>query len=708
MIRGMIRNNWHAALVLVALAALVVVSTVPASAEGESPWTPKDIWKLKRVGDNQVSPDGKWIAYVVSVTDYEENSGNSDIWIISSEGGEPKRLTTSPKSDNHPRWSPCGTKIAFLSGREGSRQVYIIPVNGGEAMRVTDFPGGVGELEWLPDGSGFIFTGRVYPDCPDLDCVKERDEAKEERKVSAIVHRTLMYRHWDTYEDGKAQHIFRVGVEGGDPVDLTPGLEFDALTYWLASAGRDFDISPDGSTVYFAGKQEKDQAVSYNEEIWAVSTAGGEIRQITSNPAADSHPRISPSGKYLAWRATRRPGYESDRYELMVMALPSGELVSLTAGFDRSVGAFFWSHDGKKLFFQIEDTSDINLMSVPAKGGKISTVIGRENSGRGYHLGVDPGPKDKFFTYLYRTMEHYYEIFRCDSKGKKVRKLTGVNDEVYAEHHFPTAEEVWFDGAGGTKIHGFLIKPMNFDPTKKYPMLVRIHGGPQQMFGFAYRTEFAMFSGADYAVFFCNPRGSTGYGQEICDGINYDWGGKVIQDIRNGVRHVLENNEWIDPAAVGAWGGSFGGFVCNWFQGHNEDGMFSVLVSHAGEADQWSSYGSTEELWFPEWEFGGTPWDTPELTDELSPIRYANNFSTPHLIIHGELDYRVPITGGEQMFTALQRLGVPSKMIRYPDEDHWILQPHNARFWYASILDWFEQWLRRDGEEMPIEDFEDL
>ncbi|HSG28977.1 MAG TPA: S9 family peptidase, partial [Candidatus Krumholzibacterium sp.] len=495
---------------------------------------------------------------------------------------------------------------------------------------------------------------------------------------------------------------------GGDPVDLTPDLEFDALTYWLASAGRDFDISPDGSMIYFSGKQDRDQAVSYNEEIWSVPVAGGEVRLVSGDPAAESHPRVSPDGRKLAWRGTRRPGYEADRYELIVMDIASGEKTSLTPDFDRSVGSFFWSSDGKKIFFEAEDRSDLNLFSVSVKGGRVSTVIGREKAGKGYHSGVQAGPGDKFFTYLYRPMEHYYEIFRCDGKGSSPEKLSGVNDGLYAEYHFPSAEEIWYEGAEGAKVHGFLVKPKDFDPARKYPMLVRIHGGPQQMFGYAFRNEYAIFSGADYAVFFCNPRGSTGYGQEFCDGINYDWGGKVIEDIKKGVRYVTDNYSWVDADTVGGWGGSFGGFVCNWLQGHNEDGMFSVLVSHAGEVEQWCSWGSTEELWFPEWEFGGPPWEVPELSDKLSPIRYAKNFSTPHLIIHGELDYRVPLTGGETMFSALQRLGVPSKMIRYPDENHWILQPQNARFWYASILDWFEQWLRRGGEERPIEGFEDL
>ncbi|UCF06491.1 MAG: S9 family peptidase [bacterium] len=692
-------------IVIALMAAVCIVAGAAVQAAGKKPWTPDELAKLKRVADPQLSPDGRWIAYVVTVIDFEEDRGNSDIWLIPSEGGKPRRMTTSEKSDNHPRWSPDGTKLALLSSRDGEQQIYLLPVDGGEAKKLTDFPGGVGDMMWSHDGSGFIFTGRVYPDCPDLDCVTERDEEKEKEKVTALVHKHLLYRHWDSYEDGKVDHLFYIPAEGGEPRDLTPGLEYDALTYWLASAGRDFDLTPDGSVLYFSGKQDEDQAVSYNEEIWRVPLSGGEVERVTSNPAADGYPRISPDGKFLAYRATRRPGYESDRYELMIMKLPGGEPKSLTPDFDRSVGTLFWSHNGKDIFFGAEDRGDVNLFKVSVKGGEPKVIVGGDGpSGHGYHFNIQAGPKDKFFIYRYRPMTHYYEIFRCNSKGKDVRQLTFENRETYETFHFPDGEEIWFKGAENADVHGFLIKPIDFDPGKRYPMMVRVHGGPQQMFGYAWRPEYSIFSGAGYAVFFCNPRGSTGYGQLFTDQIRGDWGGKVIEDIVSGVRYVLDHYDWIDPKGIGAWGGSYGGFVCNWLQGHNEDGLFSVLVSHAGEADQWSSYGSTEELWFPEWELLGAPWENPGLYDELSPIRYAENFSTPHLIIHGELDFRVPITGGEQMFTALQRLGVPSKMIRFPDEDHWILKPHNARFWYASILDWFDQWLKRGGSEKETEE----
>jgi dipeptidyl aminopeptidase/acylaminoacyl peptidase len=683
------------------LAAIVCVGILAAfSASGAAerkPLTPGDIWKLKAVGEPQLSPDGRWIAYALTVTDFEKNSRNADIWLVPSGGGEPRRLTTSEKRDDTPAWSPDGGTLAFISSRDGEPQIYALSLAGGEARRVTDFPGGVEDMIWTPDGKGFVFAARTYLDCRDLDCVAKKDKEKEESKVGAKVHEHLLYRHWDAYEDGKVQHLFYTAVEGGEPRDLTSDLKFDALTFWLASVGRDFEVSPDGTMLYFSGKQAEAQAVSYNEEVWCVPLAGDEVKRITTNPAADTHPRVSPDGRYLAYRATRRPGYESDRAELVLMDLPEGEPRSLTAEFDRSVGEFFWAADGKSIYFEAEDRGDVDLFVVPVKGGAVRTVIGPEAAGRGFHSDVEAGPKEAFFVYRHRPLAHTYEIFRCDRTGGNPKQITFANREFYDTFFVPqAAEEYRWKGPDGADVQGWLIKPMNFDPGKKYPMMVRVHGGPQQMWAVAYRTEFALFPGAGYAVFFCNPRGSLGYGQKFCDDIRGDWGGTVVEDLKAGVRTVLEKNPWIDAKRVGAWGDSYGGFFCNWLQGHNEDGMFAVLVSHAGDAEEWSSYGSTDELWFPEWDLTGTPWDEPDVYDRLSPIRYAKHFATPHLFTHGDLDYRVPITGGETMFTALQRLGIPSKMIRFTDEGHWILKPQNAEFWYRSVLDWFDRWLKEE------------
>lgn len=663
------------------------------------PYTPRDAVTAEAVAAPALSPDGAQVAYEVASTDFAANKRESRLFLVPAAGGAEPRQLTFAGSSRAAAWSPDGRSLAFLSSRgdKPEAQVYLLPVDRpGEARPLTSFPGGVEDVIFAPDGRHLVFAARVYPDAPSSDSAAARDSVKAASKLKAMVHDRLMYRHWDTYWDGKVTHLFRVTIAGDSLVDLTPGLKHDALNYWLASAGREFTVSADSKWVYFAGNQDEDQAVSYNTEVYRVQLAGGEPEQLSRNPAADNLPRPSPDGRWLAWRASSRPGYESDEYDLVLLDLAGGKLANLTGSFGRSVGGLFWSAAADTLFFEAEDEGDLDLFAVALAGGPVTRVLGEElGAGEGFHLDVLAPPGEESFIFLSRRYGYLNELASFDRGAGRLTLLSGHNRDLWKEVHVPQGEDFWYQGADGARVHGMLFKPIDFDPAKKYPLLVRVHGGPQQMFPKAFRHEYALFAGRGYVVFTCNPRGSTGYGQEFTDQIRGDWGGRVIEDIRRGVREVLQRAPYVDPQGIAAWGDSYGGFVANWLEGHNEDRMFATLISHAGDADQWSAYGSTEELWFPEWELHGPPWQSPKRYDQLSPIRYAANFRTPMLLTHGDLDWRVPVTGGEQMFTALQRQGIPSRLIRFPDEGHWIRKPQNAEFWYRSILDWADRWCQR-------------
>ena len=665
--------------------SLVLAFSVPA--EEKHPITFDDLFGMGRVSDPQISPDGKRIAYTVTWYDIEKNKGNSDIWIVSIDGGEPIQLTNSPKDDSHPRWSPDGKRIAFISSRTETPQLWMIPSDGGEAKQITTISTGASGVEWSPDGKHLLFTSDVYPDCPNDSCNKARDDEKEESKVKARIIDKLLYRHWNHWREGKVSHLFIVPDSGGVGNDLTPG-EDDVPPISLGSS-HDYTFSPDGREICFVKNPDPMVAVSTNNDLYTIPITGGEPKQITTNKANDNQPHYSPDGRYIAYHAMERPKFEADRYQLMLYDRKTGEIRSLTKDFDYTVRDIVWSPDSKMIYFTTPDRGYTTICSVPVIGGKANKIVSKSLNDQ-----LRLTPDGKTFVFRHQQMDLPSEIFKSDVMGKKLTQLTHTNEERLSQLEMNSIEEFWFIGAKGDSVHGLLLKPPGFDPGKKWPLIYLIHGGPQGAWEdeFHYRWNYQMFASPGYVVAAVNFHASTGYGQEFTDAVSRDWGGAPYEDLMKGIDYLTSTYDFIDAKRMGAAGASYGGFMINWLAGH--DHPFKCLVNHDGVYDQVSMYGATEELWFPEWEFGGTPWDNPEEYEKWSASSYAKNFKTPMLVVHGENDFRVPNTQGFQVFTALQRQGVPSKLLYFPDEDHFVRKPQNAELWWKTLHEWFAEYLK--------------
>jgi dipeptidyl aminopeptidase/acylaminoacyl peptidase len=568
----------------------------------------------------------------------------------------------------------------------------------GEARKITNISTGADGPVWSPDGKWIAFTSEVYPQCNNDDCNKRRAEQAAQSKVKAKIADRLLYRHWNGWKDGKRTHIFVTSTEVSENStarDLTPG-DYDAPPFSLGGPA-DYAFSPDSKELAFARNTDKDEARSTNADIFTTPVAGGEVRRVTGeNAAADLSPAYSPDGRYLAYRAQSKPSFESDRWRLMLYDRKTGQSHSVTEQFDSSVEAFTFAPDGQKIYFTALDRGHQPVFELPLAGGSIRKLINE-----GVNDDVQPSPDGKSLIFTRQSFTQPIEIYKAEASGTNVSKLTRTNDAGLADFGMKSAEEISWEGAGGTKVYGYLVKPANFTATKKWPLIVLIHGGPQGAWNdaWSYRWNPQLFAADGYVVFMPNPRGSFGYGQKFVDEISGDWGGKVYTDIMNGTAYVA-SMPYIDRDRIGAAGGSYGGYMVNWIEGHNNDPRvrFNVLVSHAGLFNLASAYGATEELWFPEWEFKGMPWTNPEMYAKWSPHMFVKDFKTPTLVIAGELDYRVPYTEGLQMFTALQRQGVESKLLVYPDEGHWVLKPQNSELWYNTVLGWFDAHLKSKGQ----------
>jgi len=652
-------------------------------------YTIEDLLKVRRVADPQVSPDGKHVAFTIGDVNFDGNRVVNQIYTTSIDGGGLKQLTSGDRSSSAPRWSPDGKKIAFTTGT----QVWVMDHDGGHKEQVTKISTGAAAPVWSPDGKWIAFTSDVYPDCDNDECNKKRDEQAESSKVKAHIITRLLYKHWDEWRDVKRTHVFVVSSKGGTARELTTG-DFDSPPY-AAASGVDYAFSPDSTEIAFLRNPDKVEAISTNSDIYVMPLAGGPAKDITvRNHGYDAGPVYTRDGKFILYRSQATPGFEADRWRLMAYNRATGTSVELTRGFDLQVDELVVSPDGNTIYFTANDRGKSPIFRIPITGGVPQKVLADVFAGS-LHL----TPDGRTFVFSSSTMSSPTEIYRANADGSGLTALTSVNADLMQRANVKAAEEIEWTGAVGKKIHGYIVKPNNFDPNKKYPLVVLIHGGPQSAWNdnWGYRWNPQVFANAGYVVFTPNPRGSTGYGQQFINEISGDWGGKVFVDLMNGVADVLRRSPYIDRNRIGAAGASYGGYMINWILGHNNDPRFhfKVLVSHDGVYNLESMYGATEELWFPEWEFKGTPWSNPALYARWSPHKFAQAFNTPILIIHSELDFRVPLGEGMQLFTAVQRKGIDSKFLSFPDEGHWVLKPQNSQLWYHTVLDWLDKYLQQ-------------
>ncbi|MBU8898919.1 S9 family peptidase [Corallococcus sp. H22C18031201] len=668
------------------LAALALNATPSASAR---PFTIQDQVMMRRLSGPRVSPDGKQVAFVLRTTDMEANRGRTDLWLVNLDGSGLRQLTSHPDSDDQPVWSPDGKSLFFLSSRGGSSQVWRLPVDGGEPLPVTKLPLDVGAFALSRDGQSLAVAMEVFPDCATLDCNAQRATERSKQKATGRSYDKLFARHWDTWKDGTRSHLFVVPVAGGTPVDIMKGMDADAPSKPFGGP-EEFTFAPDGKSVVFTARDVgHTEAWSTDLDLFQ-SPIDGKVkpRKLTEkNRATDTSPVFSPDGKTLAYLAMARPGYEADRLRIVLRSWPGGQERVLTEAWDRSASGLAWSNDGATLYTTADDVGQHLVFAIDVASGKVRGLQKEGNAGE-----AQPAAGGQV-VYTYDDLDSPGDLFAMKADGSGVRQLTTVNADAMSRIQFGAFEQFDFPGWNGEKVHGYIVKPANFDPKRQYPLAFLIHGGPQGSFGnhFHYRWNPQVYAGHGYVAVMVDFHGSTGYGQGFTDAIRGDWGGKPLEDLQKGLAAALQRYPFIAKDRMCALGASYGGFMINWIAGNWPDG-FKCLVNHDGNLDERLAYFDTEELWFPEWEHQGTPWENPESYAKHNPIDHVAKWKTPMMVVHGGRDYRVVDTQGLSTFTALQRKGIPSKLLYFPDENHWVVKPANSVQWHDEVLGWLDQW----------------
>jgi dipeptidyl aminopeptidase/acylaminoacyl peptidase len=673
----------------IALLALSICLIAAASVSAQKrAFTIEDLYHVKSISDIHISHDGKSVVYALGTSDLPRAKHSSHIWMMNIDGTGAHQMTEGDKGEYSPVISPDGRWIAFVSNREGSSNLFVIPVNGGEARKVTSISTGVSDPVWSPDGKSIAFSTDVYPECGGDDaCNKRISDTWHDGPLKAHMADRLFYRHWTEWKDGTRTHIFLADVATGNLRDLTPG-DFDSPTFQLGGPLQ-YGFSPDGKEFVYVSNHDKNPAESTNNDLWLISLTDPtpQPRNITaSNPSYDGSPKYSPDGRYIAYRLQKLPAYESDLFRLALYDRASGATTVLTESFQNWVDDYEWAADSKSIYFTAPVEGQNPIYNVDIGSKTISQVI-LDKTIDGFEFSRDDGR----LVFIRRSVGDPPEIYAAaisNNKARDVTRLSSINSALAGEVDIRPAESIWVDGAGGAKIQVFVVKPHDFDATQKYPLIFNVHGGPQDQWADAFRGDWQVYPGAGYVVAFCNPHGSTGYGQDFTAEISGDYGGMVFDDLMK-VTDALARLPYVDNNRMGAMGWSFGGYMMDWFEGHTD--RFKAIASMMGIFDLRSFYGATEELWFPQWDLKGQPWNSA-LYEKWSPSNSVKNFKTPCMVITGERDYRVPYTQSVQFFTALQKMNVPSRLVVYPNAGHWPSW-YEMALYYTAHLEWFHKYL---------------
>ncbi len=637
--------------------------------------TADDLFYFKRISQPKFSPDGKWIAYVVTVIDKEKNSANSDIWMIPAQGGKAIKITNNEKGDSSPCWSPDGKYLAFLSARKKKNQIWLFNMLGGEPYQFTKMNNGVSSFIWSPDSSKIAFIAKD----PEPEKDEEKEKGKDEKKKPdvIVVKRLQHKRDGIGYLDDKRNHIWLISLEKEKPEKLIDG-QYDE---------RNISFSPDGKEILFTSNRTENPDSNKNDDIWAINIETKKTRQLTTNKGPDSNPSWSHDGKKVAYIATTvfNPVYATSF--LWVVPSDGGEPTNMTAQLDRNVQSKpIWSTDDKYIYFVLEDSGNWHLCRISASGGDIERIVVGERTIRSPVI----SPNGQYLTFIFTDFLTPPELYSTKANGEDLKKLTGINDEIVAQLKLSKPENIHYKSLDGQEIEGWVMKPIDFEPDKKYPLILRPHGGPVAQYGASFSHEFQLLAAEGYVVVFTNPRGSSGYGNEFSRAIWADWGNKDLEDVVAGVDCVIKQG-YVDPQNLGVFGWSYGGIMTNYCITRTD--RFKVAISGASEADYFSCYGYDDlHLW---WEKElGLPWKNYELYRKISPIKDVEKVKTATLFMCGQNDYRCPLPQTEQMYLSIKRLGVETEMVIYPGESHGIRKPDHQVDRLKREIGWFDKYLQ--------------